>query len=181
MMIQPIYIFDVDNTLIDTQAKVKIVDDQGNILYKVSSQYYNAHMKSIQNDKIHGIHCNYDEFRSLELLLNEPKLKSFEDLKVVASIKPYDTYIITSREDRQFLSVWLEVNGIYIPAANIITNNLKGRTLGKWKSDELQDIMTNYEDQFIEIHIWEDDKDCVQQMSDIRMPQIANIIMESID
>lgn len=176
-----LYIFDVDDTLIDTTAKVRIVNVYNQIVARVGTKTYNA-PKTAERLLDKGLRFDYSEFNSLEQIMKEPKRTPFTSLISAAATKGDRCYIITAREDRNMLWLWLKSNGVNIPADNIIVNERVDLELAEWKKRKLYGICAqvhNPDFHNLNIKIWEDDEACRQAMMELNT--MPNVMVELMD
>ena len=131
MQFQPVYIFDLDNTLIDTQAKVKVGDQ-----YYSSQEYNNLDVYTLLTLHHDGkLDIDFSAFDSLEQLISEPLIqKTFSKLVEVYN-KGSIIYILTSRFDEKLIWNWLKFHNIEIPITRILTRS-DSSTGGKYKKIE---------------------------------------------
>ena len=102
-----IFVFDLDNTLIDTQAKVRVLDSNVNVVYLLVSKFYNY------KEKHDGKTLDFSEFDDLYQLLSEPELPTMECLIHCLNKYPKQTYILTARQDPYIIHNWALVKGLY--------------------------------------------------------------------
>lgn len=102
-----IFVFDLDNTLIDTQSKVRVLDSNGNVIDRLDSRFYN------DNVKHDGKTLDFSEFDDLCQLLSEPELPTMECLIHCLNKYPEQTYILTARQDPYIIHNWAIVKGLY--------------------------------------------------------------------
>ena len=173
MTINRVYIFDIDDTLINTKACVKMVDNKGVVRAVLSSQKYNTRYST--SDLLYNhLTPDYSEFNSLEILKNEPKRSVFNILEELSAECPENVYIITAREAKAIIHEWLEECGVAIPLENIYTNELSPLPLGKWKAEKMMEIVSKYPAYKTYIRVWEDNEECrtnmkLQETSDLNI------------
>lgn len=113
------YIFDLDNTLIDTQAKVKILDKEGKVCDELNSQQYNKFGREFIIKENYTL--DFTEFESLEQLMKEPLLPLFKKLKEIRDTEgEQNIFICTARNKPWMIWNWLTEHDIYIPKQNIL-------------------------------------------------------------
>lgn len=152
-----IYIFDVDDTLIDTKACVRAVDANGNVVFRAGTKTFNA-PDSTSRLLTPGLSWDFSEFESLDQILIEPTRKPFNILYELAAKCPNDVYICTCRQKQYMLWKWLAMNDIHIPVKNIMCYNAEsGLTSADWKAHAIYYVAIRYDNP--NIHIWEDDPD----------------------
>ena len=145
------YVFDLDNTLIDTQAKVKILDKEGNIFDSLDSQQYNkfGHEFTVKENYT----LNFTEFESFEQLMREPLLPLFKKLKNIHDKEgEKNIFICTARNKPWMIWNWLTEHGIFIPKQNVLckfpeekTEEHKARSVRNLS--RIFDFITIYEDE----------------------------------
>lgn len=159
MQFQPVYIFDLDNTLIDTQAKIKVGDQ-----YYSSQEYNNLDIYTILSLHHQGkLDIDFSAFDSLDQLLSEPLIEPTFQKLVDAYNKGSIIYILTSRFDEKLIWDWLKFHNIEIPITRILTRS-DSSTGGKYKK---MDAVTFKKQQIygllekfgtsVEINYYEDD------------------------
>lgn len=102
-----IFVFDLDNTLIDTRAKVRVLNPHGEVIDRLDSRFYNDNVK---ND---GKTLDFSEFNDLYQLLSEPELSTMECLIHCLNNYPNQTYILTARQDPYIIRNWALLKGLY--------------------------------------------------------------------
>lgn len=102
-----IFVFDLDNTLIDTQAKVRVLNSNGDVIDRLDSKFYN------DNVKHNGKTLDFSEFDDPYQLLSEPELPAMECLINCLQKYPNQTYILTARQDPYIIRNWALLKGLY--------------------------------------------------------------------
>lgn len=98
-------VFDLDGTLIDSSAEIKIYSKDGKFL------------RSYVNDsdvvvKPHEV-ISYEDFNSYEILLKAKKLKLFKQMQFLSEdTDNYEVFILTARSASEMISDWLNVEGV---------------------------------------------------------------------
>lgn len=180
-----IYVFDVDDTLIDTKACVRAVDAAGNIVFRAGTQTFNA-PDSTSKLLTPGLRWDFSEFESLEQIMSEPKRAPFEKLKKLAADRK-KVYICTCRQKRHMLWKWLALNGIRIPIDHIMCYDAsEGMSPADWKAYHITKVAhdianANYWSTNVIVHLYEDDRNFKDAIfEDLSLAQI-NYIDEPID
>lgn len=157
-----IYIFDVDDTLIDTKACIRAIDENGNEVFRAGTKVFNA-PDSTERLLRPGLSWDFSEFESLEQIKSERTLEPFNVLMAVAD--KYPCYIITARQRNDMLHTWLNDAGIKIDIDNIFCFNrdYKG-TVAHWKEETLLNIIM--QEGAGEVHIYEDDVNNLRAMEE---------------
>lgn len=155
------YIFDIDNTLIDTQAKVIIKNSIGEPIRRLSSKEYNSRANNFGYN-MHDI--DFAEFDSLSQLLQERKLPTFYTLKdLYKTHTGKNIFICTCRENIRMIKEWLRVFDIDLPITNIVTFDPR---IFKTGTDVKQFTVRYLASRYDELHIWEDEHKFIDVMID---------------
>lgn len=155
-----LYIFDVDDTLINTQACVRAIDANGNILFRAGTKVFNA-PNSTERLLTTGMTWDFSEFESYDQLIKEPHLHAMDVLK---SQIGRDIHIITARQCHEELYAWLYgYEGVDIKRENIhcYDRNYPG-TVAEWKASVLDRIISQCQPS--EVEIYEDDENNLKEM-----------------
>lgn len=171
-----LFIFDVDDTLINTKACIKAVLD-GEVIFKVGTKVFNA-PESAEQLLRPGMTWDFSEFESLEQIVSEQKLPAFESLKALAEIFPKQIYIITARQNRKMLHDWLFMNGMNLPYENIRCFDSTQSNVAAWKAQELKQIIKEHSAN--EVHIWEDDANNRRAMRNVCKDLQVDLTIERI-
>lgn len=157
-----IYVFDVDDTLIDTKACVRAVDAQGNIIFRAGTQTFNA-PDSTSRLLTPGLRWDFSEFESLDQIMSEPHRKPFETLRALVESRK-KVFICTCRQNRHMLWKWLHKNGINIPIERIMCYDAsEGMCPADWKAYHITKVAhdinnaSGWSVQSI-VHLFEDDR-----------------------
>ena len=102
-----IILFDIDDTIIKSNAKIYVLNEQNQIIKKLTPAEYNTY---VRND---GEHFGYDEFDN-EQILNEAEFTKFWDKMMDVYNKGYNVGIVTAREDKEMLIRFFLQHGIDI-------------------------------------------------------------------
>lgn len=172
-----LFIFDVDDTLINTKACIRAMLD-GEVIFKVGTKVYNA-PESAEQLLRPGMTWDFTEFESLEQIASEQTLPAFEELKALAKIWPNQIYIITARQNHRMLHDWLFMNGINIPYENVrCFDYTQNYNVAAWKANELKSIIDKY--QSTEVHLWEDDANNRRAIRSMCKANDVDLIVERI-
>lgn len=110
-----IYIFDIDDTLIDTQAKVRVLSHSGEIMERLGTQFHNNHIYE------GNVNLDFSEFEDLDQLLSEKDLPAMACLEWCLENDPDHTFILTARQCKEVIFKWLRLKGLM----NIRYNNIQ--------------------------------------------------------
>ena len=177
---QHIYVFDVDDTLIDTKACVRAVDAYGNVIFRAGTQTFNA-PDSTARLLSPNLRWDFSEFESLEQIISEPTRKPFEILKELVAARK-KVFICTCRQNRHMLWKWLHLNGIKIPIERIMCyNQAEGLCPADWKAYHITKVAhdlnnaTGWSSPAI-VHLYEDDANFKEAIfEDLALAQIEYV------
>jgi len=115
------YVFDFDDTLVKTDAKVHIYKD-GRRIKSLTPEEYNFYKPSP------GETTNMDDFIDPRIIMDAKKYKMWPALQNINIAKKSgrstsEIYILTARSSKAQLSIWnfLKREGIEMPLKNVIT------------------------------------------------------------
>lgn len=92
-MNRTIFIFDLDDTLVKTGAKIKVYSDEGNLVHSLTPEEFNSYVNH------NGHTLDFDDFNDLQILLGGVlMMKNVKILKDCAKI--HDVGMITARSHR---------------------------------------------------------------------------------
>lgn len=157
-MSKVLYIFDVDDTLIQTTAKVRVVNADGDVVNSFSSQAYNN--AELLTPIPEGCRFDFSEFDSLHQLLSEPLLPAFDKLKTTPM---FDTYIFTARHNKEAIKEWLRVKGVRMFSSHIrCLNRGKYKDTADFKGKQLSELLDT--GKYSTVEIYEDDQGYIKSM-----------------
>ena len=176
-----IYVFDVDDTLINTKACVRAVDSNGNIIFRAGTQTFNA-PDSTARLLTPGLRWDFSEFESLEQIMSEPTREPFETLKELVAARK-KVFICTCRQNQHMLWKWLRRNNIKIPMERIMCYDAsEGLSPADWKAYHITKVAhdlnnaTGWSEQVV-VHLWEDD----QNFKDAIFEDLSLALIEYVD
>lgn len=109
-----INVFDLDDTLIISRSKIKVLDvNTGEVIKELTPQEFNSFTPKPR----HAL--NFDDFRSLEILKASKIIKWVKDILLRSVAKGRDVAMITLRSDKDVLEKFLNFSGLPIPSENI--------------------------------------------------------------
>ena len=163
-----IYIFDLDNTLINTTARVKIGDS-----YYNSQEFNRLDLHSIGYlSSLNGPGIDYSEFDSLDQLLKEPIIKETFNQLINAYNSGSTIYILTARYDAAIIQEWLLKNqygSMVIPLEHILTRantsacpGMDKMSAKDFKRIQFYKLLNKFGP--VEIHYFEDDFEVIQDL-----------------
>lgn len=157
-----IYIFDVDDTLIDTKARIRAVDHNGNVCFTAGTKVFNSpDSKRLLKP---GQTWDFTEFESLEQLMSERKRKPFELLKRLNPVYNH-IFIITARQCKPNLYKWLSQNGIDTKQVKVYCYDHHSPTVAEYKAQMLTSIVSSVSALGApKVHILEDNEENIEAM-----------------
>lgn len=153
------YIFDFDETLVTTDAKIHIYRN-GVFFKSLNSRQYNSYRPSA-HDKV-----DFSEFKDGELILNAKKYKTWPIIKSIKDTT--DIYILTARSSivKSYIYEFLKKNGIKIELEHIITI---GDDIGKIDiSQEKRKWLHKLSQKYDRIFFFDDDPKTIAMASSIQ-------------
>lgn len=154
------YVFDLDNTLIDTYSCViaSYMENGEYITRRIPSKEYNARESWI------GCDLDFSEFNDINALIGETKLPVFYLFWGLANSHNKDNvFICTSRENVKMIHQWLEKFNVCIPITNIFTMDpLIHNNTAQLKADTIKFLAKRYD----EILVWEDEERFIKAMQE---------------
>lgn len=119
-MDKKIYIFDFDNTLIDT--KIAHIKKNGMNVFDAKGYNDAESRSSIRNTEL-----DYSDFNSLDILMKEKKTSIFYVLESLSRLTQ-NIFIVTGRKKQSIISSWLHKNHIDINSTHIMCYSGMGTT-----------------------------------------------------
>ena len=164
-----LYIFDVDDTLIATTAKVRVVNAEGDVVASFSSQVYNN--AELLTPIPEGCRFDFTEFDSLAKLLCEPLLPAFDKLRTTPI---FDTYIFTARHNKKAIKEWLRLKGVRMFASHIrCLDRRKYSDTADFKGKQLSELLGT--GKYSAVEIYEDDKGYIKSMVQAAKPHQVDV------
>jgi len=162
------YVFDMDDTLVTTGAKILVRDQQGNIQQRLTPAQYNTYIKK-PNETL-----DVSEFRSEDIFQNTAKpTKYFKIIQNVSNAIKRGTsdshiYILTARGEavKNVIYKYLKDKGVEVRPIEIHTigdNNSK--SIAELKKDVLQSIRNKH---IGEVTFFDDDVKNIQLANQIQ-------------
>lgn len=157
-----VYIFDVDDTLIDTKARIRAVDRDGNVCFTAGTKVFNApDSKRLLKP---GQTWDFTEFESLEQLMSERKRNPFKLLQRLNPARNY-IFILTARQCELNLYTWLAKNGVDAGQVKVCCYDHRIPTVAEYKAKTLASIISSISILGVpKIHILEDNKENIDAM-----------------
>lgn len=176
-----IYVFDVDDTLIDTKACVRAVDAFGNVVFRAGTRTFNA-PDSTSRLLSPGLRWDFSEFESLEQIMSEPVRLPFRTLQNLSAARK-KIFICTCRQNRHMLWKWLQKNGINIPIERIMCYDAsEGMSPADWKAYHITKVAHDINNASgwttqAKVHLYEDD----QHFKDAIFEDLSLALIEYVD
>lgn len=142
------YIFDFDETLVTTKARIQVYRN-GVFVKSMNSKEYNTYVPK-KEDKL-----DFSEFKDPELILNAKKYKMWPVIKNVSNAVKQDKsdsaiYILTARSPivKSYIYEFLKKNGIEIGIEHIITigDDAGNISISGEKRKQLKKLAAQYDD-----------------------------------
>jgi len=99
---EKIFIFDIDDTIVITDAKIIVTDSTTGETFSLSPEDFNSYQA---NDK-HVL--NFDEFKSLDILKAGKIIQKYLDILEKNYKKGNAIGVITARDDQDLIFTWLK-------------------------------------------------------------------------
>lgn len=183
-----IFIFDVDDTLIDTKAKVLVRDTNGKVIDEVGTMVHNNRQNK---GELGSYTLDYSQFESLDQILSEPKLPAWRELQYVTkriSGVVGTTYefanisLCTARQNKQMLKDWLDYSGIREYRVSIHSVDFgRTKTTAEGKALYINELIDEYDGENLRFHIWEDNVDNIKAMREAICARSSENIDRYID
>lgn len=183
-----IFIFDVDDTLIDTKAKVLVRDANGKVIDEVGTMVHNNRQNK---GELGSYTLDYSQFESLDQILSEPKLPAWRELQYVTkriSGVVGTTYefanisLCTARQNKQMLKDWLDYSGIREYRVSIHSVDFeRTKTTAEGKALYINELIDQYDGENLRFHIWEDNVDNIKAMREAICARSSENIDRYID
>jgi FMN phosphatase YigB (HAD superfamily) len=159
------YIFDWDDTLIKSNAKVKVFKNE-KLVKVLSPKEYNTYKRS--SDEV----LDFLDFEKPEHILNAEKYKMWKVLTNIDSARKNgksksEIFILTARHPKvkKYIAKFLKREGIDMPLAHIITiGDAKGYIdIAEKKKEILQD----FADTYYQVYFFDDDERNISMAKEI--------------
>lgn len=113
-----IYLFDLDDTLITTDAKIRVLSLDKKLLYSLTPQEFNSYDRTNKNHLL-----DFDDFNSVEILLNAKFIE--ENVQKLRRLihRNYPIAIITARGYHESIVQFFHEKNLRIPSEMIFAVN----------------------------------------------------------
>tara|TARA_B110000971_G_scaffold155943_1_gene159339 strand:+ start:2967 stop:3521 length:555 start_codon:yes stop_codon:yes gene_type:complete len=158
-----IFIFDADDTLVITDAKIRVCDEAGKSCFELSPEEFNSY----QHDPKHIL--NFDDFKSLEIMKAGKLIQKYLDVLAREYKKGNAIGVITARDDQDMIYTWLKehvgfhVKKEFIWAINDPKLGLTGN-IAKRKKDAFQWFI---DQGYTDLTFFDDDKANIKIIKDL--------------
>lgn len=176
-----LYVFDLDDTIIQTTARIKAIHDDGSVEWLTSQQY--SELTSYE-----GIQFDFTEFNSREILMSEaayPLYVVFGGLIFAG----YNVLLLTARENYDIIDEWASenlhvgltqirtkltpvhgfmVNCVHDPESQLVNPNTP---TAEAKKHVLQHIISK--GGYQEIHVFEDSDEICKKLKSLERDNIG--------
>lgn len=125
-----ISIFDVDDTLVVTKAKIKVYDPHEDKEYALSPAEFNDYERKSHH------HVDFSEFDDADILMNGRPIEWVLKILVNTMNKQKAVGIITARGDKQLIIDFLKKHGVRINPAFVFAVNPEGSSKYKGSNAE---------------------------------------------
>lgn len=134
-----ISIFDLDDCLVVTKAKIKVYDPADNMVYELTPAEFNKYEKRSHH------HLDFSEFDDHEILMNGRPIKWVLNILKNTMNKQKKVGIITARSDKKIVIDFLEKHGVKLDhdlvfAINNPSSKYKGTNAEK-KKQAFEDLI----------------------------------------
>lgn len=157
-------IFDLDDTLVMTDAKIKVCDRKSGKCWTLTPEEYNSYEK--KRDHV----LSFDEFKSLEIMKAGKLIDRYFKLLTRHYRKGSTIGIITARDDREMIYTWfkehlqVQIKKEFIWAINDPVHGLKGNIAQRKKEAFQWFIDHGYTD----LSFFDDDKANIKIIDQIK-------------
>ena len=151
---EKIFIFDLDDTLVITDAKIQVCDKGGKTCFSLTPEEFNSY----QHDPKHIL--NFDDFKSLEIMKAGRLITKYLNILEREYKKGNAIGVITARDDQEMIYTWLKehvgfhVKKDFIWAINDPKLNLVG-TIAQKKEEAFKWFI---EQGYIDLTFFDDDR-----------------------
>ena len=172
------WVFDFDDTLVRTDAKIHIYKS-GRRIYSLTPEEYNKYVPKP------GETINNDDFADPRIIMNARKYKMWPELKRVDMANKMgkltdDIYILTARDHRAELPIYafLSREGINIPRDNVIgvgevkQEDREGMSGAERKGMVLKELTNKYDT----VYFFDDSQDNIDKAREI--PRVETRLIE---
>lgn len=97
-----IFIFDLDDTIVITDAKIQVCDKGGKKCFSLTPEEFNSY----QHDPKHIL--NFDDFKSLEIMKAGKLITKYLNILEREYKKGNAVGVITARDDQEMIYTWLK-------------------------------------------------------------------------
>jgi hypothetical protein len=166
-----ILIFDLDDTLVISAAKIKVCDTSTNKCFELTPEEFNSYQRSPKHL------LNFDDFKSLEVMKAGKLIQKYLDILSKNYRAGNAIGIISARDDEQMIYTWMKEHvGFHIHPELIWCINDPHRGLtGSIAERKKQAMRWFIEQGFTDISFFDDDKNNIKLID-----QLANELQVQI-
>lgn len=149
-----IFIFDLDDTIVITDAKIQVCDKGGKKCFSLTPEEFNSY----QHDPKHIL--NFDDFKSLEIMKAGKLITKYLNILEREYKKGNAIGVITARDDQEMIYTWLKEHvGFHVKKSFIwaINDPILGLT-GTIAQKKEQAFKWFIEEGYTDLTFFDDDK-----------------------
>ena len=149
-----IFIFDLDDTIVITDAKIQVCDKGGKKCFSLTPEEFNSY----QHDPKHIL--NFDDFKSLEIMKAGKLITKYLNILEREYKKGNAVGVITARDDQEMIYTWLKEHvGFHVKKSFIwaINDPILGLT-GTIAQKKEQAFKWFIEEGYTDLTFFDDDK-----------------------
>lgn len=156
-------IFDIDDTLLISKAKVEVTDTETGDMFELTPEEYNTYVKKCTHE------VDYNQFCSLEIMKAGKLIDKYFNILMKEYNKGTAIGFITARNDRELIYNWIrEAAGIRIDmdliyAVNDLVHGFSGSIAQKKK----QAFKEFIDKGFIDFEFFDDDKENIKLIKQV--------------
>lgn len=176
-----IYVFDLDDTLIKSNAHITVTDKHTNEKVQYTTDEYNAISKELMNND--NLSISFEEFNKYEALQNAALLPMYYVFLALYKAG-LDMCIVTSRQYSQPIKQWLKSHNIALPEnklyainENLSTDNPMYGHDGILKKETLRLLYKN--EGYNTFVVYDDCNEFNQCMKSLEFEEPVNVIIQS--
>lgn len=159
-----IFIFDLDDTIVITDAKIQVCDKGGKKCFSLTPEEFNSY----QHDPKHIL--NFDDFKSLEIMKAGKLITKYLNILEREYKKGNAIGVITARDDQEMIYTWLKEHvGFHVKKSFIwaINDPILGLT-GTIAQKKEQAFKWFIEEGYTDLTFFDDDRENVKIIKSIK-------------
>ena len=160
---EKILIFDLDDTLVITDAKIRVCNQKTGECHELTPEEFNAY------EKKRGHVLDFDDFKSLEVMKAGKMIKKYLDILAKNYKAGNAIGIITARDDEKMIYDWMKDHvGFHIhPELIWCVNDPKRKLKGDIASKKQQAMQWFIEQGYTDISFFDDDTRNIQLINQL--------------